>query len=740
MPFGVRSSDGNAYVFNDLHHLLAQPIDIDGDGNLDLMESSDIRIQSGKIHNGYTFRTLVNNTWVAKPGWDLPFTAASSEDDNCGGKRRFAYFQWADLNSDGYQDLVLETGHYGELHNPLTEPLTSASKFVDMNTAVAYINNGKNGPGWTRSNTRYLPETILDVNQDLGRRLVDLNGDGVLEISEAKGVSVNSVRRTYFMNGSSDYRWNSTPGMHNPAPSRYDIPDTSAFVDTSLMNRGAFLADINGDGLVDLVESNPNTTSQVWMNRAEIGSTAWKLEVLPQPFTTASTSNYNIPFPLHAEKDGTKVPFGYEMADLNGDGLVDILFSNTGDSGESGTANTTLLNTGNGWQQLENWALPGSRRIYESTSDRNNGKRRAKLQDINGDGFPDLITGLIDETPKVWFNRCKPEVLVGIVDGMNTELIVNYQRLNDPTPTTNGFKSRVYQKNQEALLAGQVAVIDSRLVVSSYSEPDGIGGRRLRHQRYGDLRFDRFNESSLGFGWIEAMDGLNDQITRTETSRVYPFGGSPVYTQTTVDVKSGDLTPALPGVSTGLKVLSQETAAYSELPPVPGVGGVIRRPVQSSSVKILRDLTNAVAGVGNIVSQTTTVQFFDDYGFVTASLVSTLGGANVATNNFYNHTTGGNWYLGRLESSEVTKSGSGKPSITKHSAFTYDIDGLLKTEKIEPGTAFVSTKTYERDGFGNITKTTVTAAGVTGERFTSASYAGDGDERGQSLDFNILDF
>jgi RHS repeat-associated protein len=722
MPLGVRPTDTTAYTYNDKHSLLAQPMDIDGDGYLDLMESANIKTSTGYIQNGYIFRTLINGVWTAKAGWNLPFVSANDASDSYGGKRRFEYFQWADLNSDGYQDLILRTTPNGELYTP--GQVNAAGKIIGGNTSIAYINKGKN-VGWTRNYNRYLPETLLQEQKDIGRRMVDLNGDGVMEITEALGISTNKVRHTYFMNGTSGYQWNSAPGLQNPPTSRYDIPPSVSFVDTSFMNRGAFLADLNGDGLVDLVESNLGTPSKVWTNRAEKGTDAWRAEALPQPFTTASVSNYNIPFPLQVEKDGAKVPYGYELADINGDGLVDLIYSSTEDAGNPGTANTTLLNTGNGWQQRDNWALPGNQRIYDTTSDRNAGNRRSRLQDIDGDGFPDLITGLIGQTPKVWINQCQPEVLTGIVDGMGTDLSVAYKRLNDPG-IIGAFGTPVYDRTISPfvtpLAPGQASIIDSRLVVSSYSEPNGTNGRRYRYQRYGDLRYDRTNESSLGFGWIEAMDGLNSQITRTETSRVFPFGGSPIYTKTTVLVTSADLNAdlngALVGVNIGSKVLSEEFATYEELPTTTGVGGIIRRPVQTWSVKSLKDLK------GTEVSNTTTHQDFDNFGFVTASIVSSLDASAVSTSNTYSHIITGGWQLGRLSQSTVTKSMPGKASITKKSAFSYDSDGLLETETIEPGTAFASTKTYEHDGFGNVTKTTVTAAGV--NRYSFADYDADG--------------
>ncbi len=705
MPLGVRPADNIAYGYNSRHDLLAVPIDVDGDGNLDLMESSDVRTTTGFIRNGYKFHTLIDDVWTVKPGWNLPFTAANLGSSSYGGKRRFEYFQWADLNTDGYPDLILQTTSNGELYSATTGTLSAANKILGNNTATVFLNKGSDGPGWIQNNGFGLPESLVDNQKDVGRRLVDINGDGITDIVEAKGVDSNAIRHTYFMHKTSGYRWNSTRGMQNPESSRYDLPTAAAFVDGSDGNRGAFLIDLNGDGLVDFVESNLGTKSKVWMNRAGVGpGSAWKAE--SQVTTTSSASSYDIPFALHATSDGAQVPYGYEMMDLNGDGLVDILYSSEENDSKPGSDNTTLINTGDGWKKRSNWALPASKQIYDSTSDRTSGKRWSKLQDLNGDGFPDLITDLIDHSPKVWFNNCKPEVLISVVDGMNTELTVSYNRLNDPEPTP-GFGSRVYKKGPTDLPAGQIAVIDSRLVVSRYSEPNGRDGIRYHYQRYGDLRYDRIHEASLGFGWIEAMDGLTGQTTRTKTSRVFPFGGSPILTETWVELDSTDLIPALVDVTAGKKLLSRESADYAELASKSGPGGTIRRPVQTGAEQIHWDLA------GKIVSKTTTEQAFDKFGFVTHSTSTSLDDSKITNINTYAPIAGDDWHLGRLTRSTVIKNGAGNPSISKISAFTYNGDGLLESETIEPGIpAFSSTKTYAYDKYGNIIRTTVTALGV----------------------------
>ena len=728
LPLSTRSTDGNADDYNEKHHLTAQPIDVDGDGRLDLMGSVNIESTSGYIRNQYAFYTLTYTSngpaWTEKTEWRLPFLMdnymVSSEGN--GGKRRDEHFQWLDLNSDGYQDLVVHTTSTGRLYNRTTNSL-----MLGGNAGIAFINKGKNGPGWTRDDSLSLPARLMEDGDDVGRRIVDLDGDGVPELTQSRYSSENLKRRTHFLNPSGSYRW-SPPDEDGPDVSNaYDLP--SGLVLSSGNDRGVFVMDLNADGLPDVLRSHQETSagfvSKTWLNHGLRAADPWLAE--PEPGNTTEQENsYDFPFPLHYESgaydSNWRKPYGFEIADINGDGLADVLYSDIENTATSGGDNLAFLNTGNGWKKRTTWGLPEDYRIFKDAGERSDSKRRAKLEDLNGDGFPDLITGLIDYTPKVWFNNCRPEVLTSVVDGFGSELKVEYQRLNDPTPTV-GFGVRVYEKYTGTLPYGHTAIIDSRLVVSRYSEPDGKSGRRYRSQRYGDLRYDRINESSLCFGLIEALDELNGQISHTETSREYPFGGSPLLTESKVRVNAEDLRTALPGVTTGLKVLSRETATYGIKPSQSGIGGIINRPIQTGSVKKLWDLT------GTLISETSTTQSFDNFGFVTNSTVTSLDGSSIETTNSYDHKVATNWHLGRLSNSTVRKAGGGKDPVTRNSEFKYSpTTGLLVSETIEPGNSLSSKKAYEHDNFGNITDTTVTITdgGATKTRNSSSAYGSKG--------------
>ncbi|MFT4176049.1 MAG: RHS repeat-associated core domain-containing protein [Luteolibacter sp.] len=533
------------------------------------------------------------------------------------------------------------------------------------------------------------------------------------------------------MTNSTGYRWNSAFNQQNPPPDRYDLPIglvSSAGKD----EKGVSIFDCNGDGLPDILRHSKEDSigeKTKWVNRGGHGAAAWVAET-----STEGENSYTLPVPLHAKGDqNIRYPYGFELTDLNGDGLVDILYGNPESAFTPGPDNTVILNTGDGWKQREEWKLPGGNLFFTNWNDQLKQRKRVRVADINGDGFPDLFTDIEGRAPKIWLNQCRPEVLTSVTDGFGSELQVEYKRLNDPTPASpaSGFGTAVYRKGAGAgaLPEGQVSSLDGRLVVSRYSEPDGRGGRRYKSQRYSDLRFDRINQVSLGFGQIEAIDEATDQITETFLSRTYPFVGSPIETLsyvpvTSADLAANDLGGRIPGVTPGIKLLSREEAFYEEMPPQTGVGGVIRRMVQTKSIQTDYDLD------GTIKSRNETTQplsSFDAFGFVTHSTVVALDGSTVTTSSTYNHSIDASrWHLGRLTGTTVVKSGGGKPSITKTASFAYhSATGLLVSETVEPGHPLAVTKSYTRDSFGNIISTTVTTSG--GSRGSSTVY----DNRGR---------
>ena len=738
------------------HDLVATPCDVDSDGVMDLMVS-DLRAGANATTTSilsYKFKRFLNGTWQDYPAYQLPFESRNnSSGDSYGGHRHLAAKTFMDIDRDGYPDLLVTTSNVGWLAAPSPLPTLAASlKLVPESTNALYLNRVHLGQGWVKADSLApsLPMSVSDYwgnyPQSNGNALVDIDGDGFVEFVSATAYRPNKAQwwdtrichklmpplspsslpvwdTNAANNTRIDYAKLCLPSTLYSALSSYELY-YPASVDNSapladVAQTGTSLLDINGDGMTDVVRAyqrrfssekkvqGPRYITTVKTNNMELAHSTWfntgRIPSSGQSCWTRDSSQYGegytLPVALYSDnKDWGYVQNCNQFTDINGDGLVDIIYSRAGDRYAGplnanlnnterddlredgvrkvratdpfgGSNNGAFINTGAGWAQDTSWGLPTDNRLGAAGTS----SYASLLTDINGDGFPDIIGKvLFGQRPEIWINQCKPEVITSVTDGFGSELQVEYTRLNDPTPTP-GFGTRVFEKFSGTLPPGHSNIIDSRLVVSRQSEPNGAGGRTSKSQRYGDLRYDRTNESSLGFGWIEAKDELTGQISRTETSRVFPFGGSPVSTSSTVQVTAADLNATvLPGVTVGTKCLSTETATYAQLPSTTGVaGGIIRRPVQTGSVKTLCDLK------GNIISTTTTSQAladFDEHGFVKKSTVTSLDGTQVVTTSDFDHYTGATkWILGRLRNATVVKS-KDTTSTTKTSTFVYDVN------------------------------------------------------------------
>jgi hypothetical protein len=255
LPLGCRSSDTEANDYNTKFHLLAQPMDVDGDGRTDLMGSINIQNHSGgRLKNDYAFYTLINNVWTEKTEWRLPF----SIENTYPGARRDEHFQWVDLNTDGYQDLVIHTSAYGRLID------SAGTVILGPNAGTAYLNKGKNGPGWTRDDSYALPLPLMYNGADIGIRILDLDGDGKPDISKSRHQNgAGFVRKTFTLKKSGTPRWDPPTEDGIGSLEYYFLP--SGLVLSSGNPGETLLLDLNGDGLVDIVKD----IEACWLNRGK---------------------------------------------------------------------------------------------------------------------------------------------------------------------------------------------------------------------------------------------------------------------------------------------------------------------------------------------------------------------------------------------------------------------------------------------------------------------------------------
>lgn len=300
------------------------PVNLESSRLADLNADGRIDIVQKHVTGALPEKVYINNGsgWVDTSGWTIPvaFTIENA-------------VQMADFNGDGYADIVKALQSDGQ-------------KYV-------YLNNATTTPGaagWTlqASTTWAFPEYLsTGTTTDLGTRIADVNNDGlpdVLRFSDTNGI----IRATYLNTGSG---WATSTAWEVP------VPFTISYAPTST---GAVLVDVNGDNMTDIVESygiGPRT----YLNTGS----GWELDAtwaIPEPLT-----NYGY-------------DMGTRLADMNGDGLIDVVRADGRVS-----KNVVYLNNGNGWTLKTGWTLPQ----YIVTS--GGESRTVRLLDINGDSSTDFV-------------------------------------------------------------------------------------------------------------------------------------------------------------------------------------------------------------------------------------------------------------------------------------------------------------------------------------------------------------
>lgn len=133
---------------------------------------------------------------------------------------------------------------------------------------------------------------------------------------------------------------------------------------------GGMMGDVNGDGLDDIMQSFfSGYGTPEWIRKTYLNNGQGQF---------IENQNYAPPFHFAAAAGGDFWDYGARLVDLNGDGLSDLLSASRSSYGKA------YLNTGNGWEQADNW-LPPLNFVYWSTD------VSSYIANLNGDNLPDII-------------------------------------------------------------------------------------------------------------------------------------------------------------------------------------------------------------------------------------------------------------------------------------------------------------------------------------------------------------
>ena len=198
-----------------------------------------------------------------------------------------------------------------------------------------------------------------------GTILADVTGDGLPDIVYSDS---SAGWRVYRNTGTG---WSTTYEQWAPKTVPYLYSDIAS---------GTVLADITGDGLPDIVTANTSTGWRIYRNTG----TSWNA-TYEQWASTAV-------FPLST----LSLPGGTVLSDINGDGLPDVVSSDTSKGW------SVWLNTGTGFSSTAtSW---GDNKLpWLFTNNTTSGGDL--LIDVNGDGLEDLVSSDITAGWKVWLNN-----------------------------------------------------------------------------------------------------------------------------------------------------------------------------------------------------------------------------------------------------------------------------------------------------------------------------------------------
>ena len=426
--------------------------------------------------------------------------------------------------------------------------------------------------------------------------IADVNGDGLPDILGATD---------------SGLYWQLNTGSGFGTAQRADTTFTPAngWFTPTIQNR-VWIVDVNGDGLPDILGATD-------------GGLYWQLNTgngfgaVQRADTTFTPAN------------GWFTPTIQNrvwIADVNGDGLPDIL----------GATNGGLywqLNTGNGFGAVQRADTTFQPSFGWFGLDIQN---RVWIADVNGDGTSSILgatDGGMYWQRNTTASTTRPNLITAITDGAGAVRNIAYASL-----TNKG----IYSKDT-SLSSYPVQDLQTPMyVVASVSSSNGIGSATSSRYTYGGLKADSKGRGFLGFRWMQAKQVETGLTSYTEYLQNWPYTGLP-------SLLKKSLTG---GGNNG--VLSQITNSYNcndaaSTTVTPCVVGTGKRyfVYANQSVESGWDYNGAVLPV------ITTKTDYDNWGNATKVDVSTSDGYGKTTINSYSNDSS-NWYLGRLLKSSVS--------------------------------------------------------------------------------------
>jgi RHS repeat-associated protein len=518
--------------------------------------------------------------------------------------------------------------------------------------------------------------------------VADVNGDGRTDIilfAETHGVYVSY-----------------SDGMTYSVPSLM-VSDFAYYVGGWRIDKHPrIMSDVNGDGMSDIVgfadggvkvslsTGNGFKTPEMWSTNFGYTSGGWRVDrhireladvngdgladIIGfgenQIYVSLSTGTGFLPpltwsYEFCINQGWTVKGHQRYLTDVNGDGMADIV-------GYGPTGVRVSLSKGNGFESSEEWSSAFGYNNYSNQT------FKKTIADVNGDGLSDIVCFLDNGTHVQISRRKSLNQLISVTDGTGKKVKFSYDFITNKT---------IYQKLSDAIYP----LIDFQgplQVATSLEASNGIGlNTSVTTYTYKGAKIQKLGKGFLGFmSTTSSNANLNRQYTSTfeiMTAPNRPMKGLVYHvclkTQS-VKTLSGNI------ISTSSFLNQTKTTMFMN-----------HFPYVSSSSQF--DGTNSTAE--------SKVFTYNSYGNVTKVETNFDNDATETLTNTYTLAgSSGNIIPNRISNTSIIKTIGSSPSFTQSLSITYDTKG-----NISQTSNGLQTTVHSLNGMGLPSTTTVTAGG-----------------------------
>jgi RHS repeat-associated protein len=629
----------------DLLNGTSMAVDFNGDGYTDILTSfSDPNSNVTQV----AYSNDGDGTWTTSSGYTPPVIFYYQAGAGLGKG-----YTTADLNGDQLPDLF--------------RSVMECNGTICANASTIYMNTGT---GWSLS-TDTIPMSLQYLGSPTAD-MADFNGDGLPDIyAVARNFNGNNYPlKVYLNNGNGTW-----------------LDDTSNWTFPISSGSRAIYADINGDGIADIVNDgwyytggSCNCNTYVGTNTAYIGDGKGTFTSSTPYISPASYSFYP------AGQPSPGYDWGNRVYDLNSDGLSDLVYSRNDSSGPT-VRSYTYFNTSNTWSSnISAWVLPAS--IFKFSS--NGNFTTGNPLDMDADGIPESY-----EATTIYKNTtAKPvDILTTITVPTGGTVTMTYQAAGQYKDGSGNLLNPALPFAVQTVKS--ITTTDPVTSVAGVSNYVYSGGSYYYNTPL-DRKFSGFEKVS------ESRPDGSVVINYYHQGNV-SSSGNYEYSDSVGKVGFIYRTDITNSVGT---IQARSTTKYDTASPTTGAYFVY--PIQTI------DEINGKNTATTYLYNTTTgnLSSFVEYGKVTVidPLTYTDTGSDQKTTN-YTYATNGGTTIYKVSNKEVLDQASVKVNETKYyydtqSLGTLTVGNNTKISQLKTGSTFIDILVKTYNGYGHVTSIT----------------------------------